>query len=680
MDYKIFHQSVFDTWSIEDNSIQSIITSPPYWGLRKYYIPDVVIGGDVDCSHKWVEDKFKQHSGRGDSQKFNKYSEQEDIPDMELSRHFCIDCLSFRGQYGLEPSYKNYIEHTLLWAKEAFRVLKDDGVFFLNIGDSYQTQSGVNAGKNPEKYANLSMNAITNHIKQQDLPNKCRMLIPERIAIALIDEGWTLRNHIIWYKPNGMPESSKDRFSKKWESIFMFVKNEKYYFDLDAIREPHKIESIKRDKFGYKVSPMQGRYQVDWEKRKGTPDQQFCNPKGKNPGDVWQINTQPSSEKHYACVTPDTEILTIKGWKKYTDIEWYKSSPHHILVATYNLQKQVIEYQPLSYLKEYDFIGELIKVGNSSLDILMTPNHRNIIKKQTGEEVVVLAEELAHMDKIRVHAPVIYPENNGIGKTLAELIGFIIAEGHYKKGEYIEIYQQEGKAQTDRIDYLLSKLEIPYTKHSRNRIDRDRKLVTWFLRKCPLVMWILQNVPPKKLTQFLVSLPLEEIKSLFDGLIAGDGHIRKDDGRVCFAQKDKETQGWFQILAMRLGYHSVASGINVFLTHKQFIGIRNTNGNGKAINKIKYSGKVWCPKTPNGTWIARRNGRIFITGNTWPEKLVERMLLCSTKVNDTILDPFCGSGTTLKVAVKNNRNALGIDLGYSDIQERKLNNIQKNII
>ena len=248
---QIYHQSVFDTWPIENNSIQSIITSPPYWGLRKYDIPDIIIG-------------------------------------------------DWKGQYGLEPSYKDYVEHTLLWCKEVFRVLKDDGVFFLNIGDSYQTQSGVNAGKNPEKYANLSMNAITNHIKQQDLPNKCRMLIPERIAIDLIDGGWTLRNHIIWYKPNGMPESSKDRFSKKWESIFMFVKNEKYYFDLDAIREPHKIESIKRDKFGYKESPMQGRYQVDWEKRKGTPDQQFCNPKGKNPGDVWQINTQPSSEKHFA--------------------------------------------------------------------------------------------------------------------------------------------------------------------------------------------------------------------------------------------------------------------------------------------------------------------------------------------------------------------------------------------
>src|SRR3972149_5625472 len=127
--YEIYHQSVFEKWPIEDNSIQAIITSPPYWGLRKYNIPDIVID-------------------------------------------------DWKGQYGLESSYKDYIKHTLLWVKEAMRVLKDDGIFFLNIGDTYQTQSGVNAGKNPEKYANLSINAITSHIKQQDLPHKCKMLIP----------------------------------------------------------------------------------------------------------------------------------------------------------------------------------------------------------------------------------------------------------------------------------------------------------------------------------------------------------------------------------------------------------------------------------------------------------------------------------------------------------------------
>lgn len=300
---KIFHQSVFDAWPISDNSIQAIITSPPYWGLRKYNIPDVVIGGEKDCEHEFIEhfkppNGGKNHPDRPSIVGANRNMSEMDIRGVGVKSGFCIKCDAWKGQYGLEPSYKYYIEHTKLWCKEVFRVLKDDGIFFLNIGDSYQTQSGVNAGKNPEKYANLSMNAITNHIKQQDLPNKCRMLIPERIAIALIDEGFTLRNHIIWHKPNGMPESTKDRFSKKWESIFMFVKNEKYYFDLDSVKITPLESSLKRYKTPYykqdnitdkKVSRLNVKTQNRdlWSK-------------GKNPGDMWSIATQPSSEKHYA--------------------------------------------------------------------------------------------------------------------------------------------------------------------------------------------------------------------------------------------------------------------------------------------------------------------------------------------------------------------------------------------
>ena len=294
---KIYHQSVFDKWPIGDNSIQAIITSPPYWGLRKYDIPDVEIDG-------------------------------------------------WKGQYGLEPSYKDYVAHTTLWVKEAWRVLRDDGIFFLNIGDSYQTQSGVNASKNLEdasKWSNLSQAAITMHIKQQDLMHKCKMLIPHRIAIALIDDGWILRNDILWYKSNAMPESCQDRFSKKFEYIFMFVKNPKYYFDLDMVREPHKEVSIQRLKIavsnnnkwvnGVEGQAPQGLNQPrpNYKDRIGSMQSMDfngsdylvgkLNPKGKNPGDVWKINTQPSSEKHYAqwpeklvermllCSTKENDII-----------------------------------------------------------------------------------------------------------------------------------------------------------------------------------------------------------------------------------------------------------------------------------------------------------------------------------------------------------------------------------
>jgi site-specific DNA-methyltransferase (cytosine-N4-specific) len=246
---KVYHQSSFDRWPLEDKSIQAIITSPPYYSLRKYDIPDIQIG-------EW------------------------------------------KGQYGLEPTYQLYIEHTLLWAKEAWRVMRDDGLLFLNIGDSW---NGGNrgAGMSPEQWSNkqksntgtMSWNVP---LREKNVPSKCKLLIPHRVAIGLIEQGWILRNDIIWSKPNAMPESVRDRFSKKFEYIFMLSKTGKYKFYLDEVREEAKDWGT-RDRENFRngtVDPLL--------KHHGLKDCNFLE-KGKNPGDIWTINTQPSSEKHYAC-------------------------------------------------------------------------------------------------------------------------------------------------------------------------------------------------------------------------------------------------------------------------------------------------------------------------------------------------------------------------------------------
>jgi DNA modification methylase len=162
------------------------------------------------------------------------------------------------------------------------------------------------------------------------------------------------------------------------------------------------------------------------------------------------------------------------------------------------------------------------------------------------------------------------------------------------------------------------------------------------------------------------------------GLILGDGHKRKDDKRISFIQKDKECVDWFEILAMRCGYHTVTSkkgnGWITYLTKRTAIGIRNTNGKGKAIKKIYYKGKIWCPRTPNSTWIAKRNGRVFITGNTFPPRLVEPMIKAGCPQCGIVLDPFSGSGTTGVVARKLGRNFIGIDLNreYLDMSIKRL--------
>lgn len=136
--------------------------------------------------------------------------------------------------------------------EEIYRVLKPQGTCWINLGDSYSTQSGTNLAIAKGTHKVQDSTYLTNRgesgklIKPKNLPNKCLLLIPHRFSIGCIDRGWIVRNDCIWAKRNGMPESVNDRFSKKHEYFFFMVKSEKYFFDLDAIRDKQKQVSIDR--------------------------------------------------------------------------------------------------------------------------------------------------------------------------------------------------------------------------------------------------------------------------------------------------------------------------------------------------------------------------------------------------------------------------------------------------
>lgn len=134
---KIYHQNVFDKWPFDDGSMQAIITSPPYWGLRKYDIPDVVIGVAVpqDCEHEWgniIIEKEDEAGFARNRKGLNKAAElldghvrtaTTDIPVIKRESCFCLKCGAWNGQYGIEPSYKDYIEHTV-----QVKVLRDNSL------------------------------------------------------------------------------------------------------------------------------------------------------------------------------------------------------------------------------------------------------------------------------------------------------------------------------------------------------------------------------------------------------------------------------------------------------------------------------------------------------------------------------------------------------------------------
>ena len=199
------------------------------------------------------------------------------------------------GQYGLEESPAQYVETMRALFSEVRRVLSDDGTLWLNLGDSYQSSGGMEGVGRNAKVGSTLRQAKGRTRPSSGLPSKNLLGIPWRVAFALQDDGWILRNEIIWAKPNGMPESVTDRLTSKHEHVFMFSKKPRYWFDLDPIREPRMSEPTRAGK-----NAMRGQKAM----RPAGPNSGAYSDGGRNPGDVWMIPTQPFTEAHFATMPP----------------------------------------------------------------------------------------------------------------------------------------------------------------------------------------------------------------------------------------------------------------------------------------------------------------------------------------------------------------------------------------
>lgn len=211
------------------------------------------------------------------------------------------------GQYGLEASPAEYVETMRAVFAEVRRVLADDGTLWLNIGDSYYSGRGA-PGPNADDKKNVARRGWERALDKPgaDWARPKSMLgMPWRVAFGLMDDGWILRNEVIWAKPNGMPESVTDRLRTAHEHVFFMVKSRFYFFDLTPIREPHADISVKRAA-PHRTAP--GRSSREGLTHAGVaPPQTFAldkmnHPDGKNPGDVWTLATQPFSEAHFAVM------------------------------------------------------------------------------------------------------------------------------------------------------------------------------------------------------------------------------------------------------------------------------------------------------------------------------------------------------------------------------------------
>jgi len=283
---------------LEAGSVQTCVTSPPYWGLRNYGV------------------------------------------DGQLGLETRPDCLGWATG---APCGECYICHMVEVFRQVWRVLRDDGTCWVNMGDCYAHDSkwgGKSGGKNyTSRLGGLSRTKVSTGFKPKDM-----MMIPARLALALQADGWTLRSDIIWAKNNGMPESVTDRPSKSHEHIYLLTKQAKYFYDRDAVDEA--VAGTTHARISLNLALQEGTHRANGGMKSNGPlkavlrgstrkmaeagsgianNDSYEASRGlmvekRNRRDVWRMNTQGFPGAHFAVFPPELPETCIRAGSKPGDL------------------------------------------------------------------------------------------------------------------------------------------------------------------------------------------------------------------------------------------------------------------------------------------------------------------------------------------------------------------------
>jgi DNA modification methylase len=244
-----------------DESIDCVVTSPPYWALRDYGV---------------------------------------------------------KGQLGLEASFQQYVERLCDIFDEVRRILKKSGTCWIVLGDTYSTRN-TSKGKWSTYLQSTAYDRGTTppafKRPATELSGKCLLLIPSRIAIEMISRGWILRNELIWWKPSCMPASVKDRFTVDFEKIFFFVKSRRYFFEqqFEELRDKARLNRGLTNPANRQKRKSGDTYISAFNPKTAEASRLRILAKGRNKRCVWQVATKPFRENHFAVYPPELIEVPIKA-------------------------------------------------------------------------------------------------------------------------------------------------------------------------------------------------------------------------------------------------------------------------------------------------------------------------------------------------------------------------------
>ena len=326
--------------TLPDECVHTVITSPPYYGLRDYGTASWE-GGDSECNHTISMDTKWNDPKRGTSVL------RPEVAHRGGSANTCHKCGATRidQQIGLEETPDQYVSRLVEVFREVRRILRKDGTLWLNLGDSYAGHNSRASNNGRAGYGNPREGIVTRI--SEGLKPKDLIGIPWRVAFALQADGWWLRQDIIWHKPNPMPESVNDRCTKSHEYIFLLSKSKDYYYDNVAIHEPIKDVSALRMLRGVSdnhkhIDGAPGQTPHSMNQPRLNVRKQFDNTMGgggtsfighsgykkadgtimiketRNKRSVWTVTTKPYADAHFAVFPPKLiEPCVLAGTSEY---------------------------------------------------------------------------------------------------------------------------------------------------------------------------------------------------------------------------------------------------------------------------------------------------------------------------------------------------------------------------
>ena len=606
----IYNKSCRDMAGIDDESVQMIVTSPPYWMMRIYLKKD---------------DPLKHE------------------------------------EIGLEEHPQKYIDNLVeIFNGECRRVLKKDGILFVNLGDIYFHGPSGSLSKKETSWERNSRNEAVEASKFRKVKSdkgwlqpKQLMMIPERFAIAMQEKGWILRNKICWFKPNHMPNSVQDRFANSFELIFFFTKSPKYYFNLDAVRIPWADSSIKRLFRGVSEDNKYNRSE-----------------ESKNYG-ARNLHQPRKNIKEYQGKFSNIEDESLYGSPRARNIRLKKRE-----IKAQQKEQLFKEQLPMSGGGSQKKCSEIMKNVQMNRSLSMTsPKYegteghsnrqglnRELSEVERRKYEVITKEVCGYLKEWRAKKELTtnqiaeimqYPESTVSHWFRTDLSGACLpVPEQWKKLKQILQFD-------DQYDEVMTSIEITdnairFSNKGRNPAD------CWEIEQNKTDEFNYSiGIRDKEFIEFRNLPPLEEISNYLNEYRNKKGlTIEQIEGLNKEAYPSKED--WIklkQILEFDDKYDKAMTEVFVKSSEKQ----NNPLG-----------------KDPSDLWFISTQSSGELHFAVFPEKLIQPLILCSTKPGDVVLDPFIGSGTTAKVALKYNRKYIGFELNkeYIEIAKKRINNLQ----